>query len=83
MVVGYVIAGGVVALAGWFFLRAHVRYRRAEFIRRYAFPAGLFDKLAARGPAALAEVGEVSGVGAKKLEAYGKDILRVLDDVQS
>lgn len=50
MVVGYAIAGGVVALAGWIFWRSHVRYRRAEFIRRYAFPAGLFDKLAARRP---------------------------------
>lgn len=29
-------------------------------------------------PGDLAELGEISGVGAKKLEAYGREILRVL-----
>ena len=62
---------------------------RTEVAREHDLPAYIIftnatlQELAARGPATLAEVGEVSGVGAKKLEAYGKDILRVLDDVQS
>ena len=29
-------------------------------------------------PSDLAELGEISGVGAKKLDAYGREILRVL-----
>jgi ATP-dependent DNA helicase RecQ len=29
-------------------------------------------------PQTLAELGHISGVGAKKLEAYGEEILRVL-----
>jgi ATP-dependent DNA helicase RecQ len=35
-------------------------------------------EMARREPANLAEMGEISGVGAKKLEAYGVEILRVL-----
>jgi len=34
--------------------------------------------MARREPTNLAEMGEISGVGAKKLEAYGTEILRVL-----
>jgi len=35
-------------------------------------------EMARRAPADLGELGEISGVGAKKLEAYGREILRVL-----
>lgn len=42
------------------------------------FPNSTLHELASRHPQTLAEVGAVSGVGAKKLEAYGRDILRVL-----
>ena len=35
-------------------------------------------ELAARHPASLAELGEVPGIGARKLEAYGEEILAVL-----
>ena len=35
-------------------------------------------EMARRRPDSLAALGEVSGVGAKKLEAYGPEILRVL-----
>jgi ATP-dependent DNA helicase RecQ len=34
--------------------------------------------MARRRPADLAELGTISGVGAKKLDAYGQEILRVL-----
>jgi ATP-dependent DNA helicase RecQ len=30
-------------------------------------------------PRSLDELGQISGVGAKKLEAYGREILRVLE----
>jgi ATP-dependent DNA helicase RecQ len=42
--------------------------------RRHAAPDGR------AGPGSLAELGQVSGVGAKKLEAYGRQILRVLEE---
>ena len=42
------------------------------------FPNSTLHELASRHPKTLADVGAVSGVGAKKLEAYGRDILRVL-----
>ena len=35
-------------------------------------------EMARRRPADLAELGAISGVGAKKLDAYGSEILRVL-----
>ncbi len=34
-------------------------------------------------PATLDEVAQISGVGAKKLEAYGAEILRVLEGVEA
>jgi ATP-dependent DNA helicase RecQ len=37
--------------------------------------------MARASPDSLAALGEVSGVGAKKLEAYGREILRVLEGV--
>ncbi|MCB2022961.1 MAG: DNA helicase RecQ [Rhizobacter sp.] len=36
-------------------------------------------EMAQRCPSSLDELGAISGVGAKKLEAYGRDILRVLE----
>ena len=50
MAIGYAVAGVIVALVGWNFWRSYIRYKRAEFIRQYAFPAGLFDKLVSRRP---------------------------------
>jgi len=35
-------------------------------------------EIAARRPATLAELGEISGLGTKKLEAYGEDVLTVV-----
>ena len=35
-------------------------------------------EIAARKPATLAELGEISGLGTKKLEAYGEDVLAVV-----
>ncbi|MCZ8236610.1 MAG: RecQ family ATP-dependent DNA helicase [Inhella sp.] len=68
---------------------AHARWEalkawRTEVAREHDLPAYLIfpnstlHELASRHPQTLAEVGAVSGVGAKKLEAYGRDILRVL-----
>ncbi|MGA7948573.1 MAG: HRDC domain-containing protein, partial [Thiobacillaceae bacterium] len=33
---------------------------------------------AARKPATLTELGEISGLGVKKIEAYGEDVLAVV-----
>jgi ATP-dependent DNA helicase RecQ len=35
-------------------------------------------EIAARKPTTLAELGEITGLGAKKLEAYGKNVLKVV-----
>jgi ATP-dependent DNA helicase RecQ len=43
------------------------------------FPNSTLHELAARAPSSLDEVAAINGVGAKKLEAYGREILRVLD----
>ncbi len=57
---------------------------RAEVAREHNLPAYVvFDnaslaEMARRQPATLLELGEISGVGAKRLEAYGLEILRVL-----
>jgi ATP-dependent DNA helicase RecQ len=37
-------------------------------------------EIAARRPAPLAEVGEISGLGTKKLEAYGEDVVTVVEE---
>jgi ATP-dependent DNA helicase RecQ len=37
-------------------------------------------EIAARRPATLAELGEISGLGTKKLEAYGEDVLAVVEE---
>ena len=42
---GFALLASGIALIVWFYLRA---LRRAEFIRAYSFPKGLYDKFAAR-----------------------------------
>jgi len=57
---------------------------RAGVAKEHGVPAyvvfhdAALAEMARRMPGDLAELGQVSGVGAKKLEAYGREILRVL-----
>ena len=57
---------------------------RAEVARARNLPAYIvfhdaaLAEMARARPDSLAELGQVNGVGAKKLEDYGQDILRVL-----
>ncbi len=57
---------------------------RGEVAREHNVPAyvifhdATLAEMARRRPADLAELGAISGVGAKKLDAYGSEILRVL-----
>ncbi|WP_046113122.1 RecQ family ATP-dependent DNA helicase [Aquincola tertiaricarbonis] len=57
---------------------------RGEVAREHNLPAyvvfhdATLAEMARRMPADLAELGEISGVGARKLEAYGTEILGVL-----
>ena len=59
---------------------------RAEVAREHNLPAyvvfhdATLAEMARQVPDSLAAMASVSGVGAKKLEAYGRDILRVLED---
>jgi ATP-dependent DNA helicase RecQ len=61
-----------------------LRAWRSEVAREHNLPSYIvfsnatLAEMARRAPATLAELGEVSGVGSKKLEAYGQEILRVL-----
>jgi len=58
---------------------------RAEVAREHNLPAYIvfhdatLAQMALLAPDTLAALGAVSGVGAKKLEAYGREILRVLE----
>ncbi len=58
---------------------------RAEVAREHNLPAYIvfhdatLAEMARRQPENLEALGQVGGVGAKKLEAYGREILRVLD----
>ena len=58
---------------------------RAEVAREHNLPAYIvftdatLRQMAEQAPSSLDELGQVSGVGAKKLEAYGRQILRVLE----
>ena len=58
---------------------------RSEVAREKALPAyvvfhdATLAAMAAAEPTTLADLGQISGVGAKKLETYGADILRVLE----
>ncbi len=64
-----------------------LRAWRSEVAREHNLPSYIvfsnaaLAEMARRAPASLAELGEVSGVGEKKLEAYGQEILRVLGAV--
>jgi len=57
---------------------------RAEVAREHNLPAyvvfhdATLAEMAREQPASLAALGTISGVGAKKLEAYGEEILRLL-----
>jgi ATP-dependent DNA helicase RecQ len=57
---------------------------RAEVAREHNLPAyvvfhdATLAEMARERPASMAQLAEIGGVGAKKLEAYGADILRVL-----
>ncbi|MFN3862535.1 MAG: DNA helicase RecQ [Roseateles sp.] len=57
---------------------------RSEVAKAHGLPAYVIfqnttlAEMARAMPADLAELGEISGVGTKKLEAYGREILRVL-----
>ncbi|WP_341887786.1 DNA helicase RecQ [Variovorax sp. YR752] len=59
---------------------------RAEVAREHNLPAyvvfhdATLAEMARAHPGSLDELGAISGVGAKKLEAYGREILRVLDE---
>jgi len=59
---------------------------RAEVAREHNLPAyvvfhdATLAEMAQRAPASTDALGQISGVGAKKLEAYGSEILRVLAD---
>ncbi|HSV70906.1 MAG TPA: DNA helicase RecQ [Methylibium sp.] len=61
-----------------------LRAWRSEVAREHNLPSYIvfsnatLAEMARRAPASLAELGEISGVGEKKLEAYGREILRVL-----
>ncbi len=63
---------------------ADLKAWRAEVAREHNLPAyvvfhdATLAEMARAAPATLAELGGISGVGGKKLEAYGDDILRVL-----
>ncbi|HEY1091228.1 MAG TPA: RecQ family ATP-dependent DNA helicase, partial [Burkholderiaceae bacterium] len=58
---------------------------RAEVAREHGLPAYVIFQnvtladMAARQPQSLDDLAQISGVGAKKLEAYGREILRVLE----
>ncbi len=58
---------------------------RGEVAREHGLPAyvifhdAALAEMARTQPTSLDELGQISGVGAKKLEAYGREILRVLE----
>ena len=51
-------------------------HNRPAFV---VFHVTTLAEMARRAPGDLAALGEIGGVGAKKLEAYGREILRVLE----
>ena len=64
---------------------AALRTWRSEVAKEHNLPAyvvfhdATLAEMARRTPHDLAALGEIGGVGAKKLEAYGREILRVLE----
>jgi len=65
---------------------AALRAWRSEVAREHNLPAYIvfndatLAQMALQAPASLDELSGISGVGAKKLEAYGREILRVLEN---
>jgi len=65
---------------------AALKVWRAEVAREHNLPAYIvfhdatLAEMARAMPRSLDELGQISGVGTKKLEAYGREILRVLDE---
>ena len=65
---------------------AALRAWRSEVAREHNLPAYIvfndatLAQMALQAPSSLDELSGISGVGAKKLEAYGREILRVLGD---
>jgi ATP-dependent DNA helicase RecQ len=61
---------------------------RAEVAREHNLPAYIvfhdatLAEMAQTAPGSLDALGQISGVGAKKLEAYGREILRVLGEAK-
>jgi ATP-dependent DNA helicase RecQ len=61
---------------------------RSEVAKEHNLPAYIvfndatLAQMAAEAPDSLPALGDISGVGAKKLEAYGRQILKVLADLQ-
>ncbi len=61
---------------------------RSEVAREHNLPAyvvfhdATLAEMARTMPQSLDELGQISGVGAKKLEAYGREILRVLEPTE-
>jgi ATP-dependent DNA helicase RecQ len=60
---------------------------RSEVAKEHNLPAYIvfndatLAQMAAESPDSLSALAGISGVGAKKLEAYGRQILRVLEQV--
>jgi len=60
---------------------------RAEVAREHNLPAyvvfhdATLAQMAAEAPSSLEALSHISGVGSKKLDAYGREILRVLEAV--
>jgi ATP-dependent DNA helicase RecQ len=71
--------------AGASSLLASLKAWRAEVAREHNLPAyvvfhdATLIEMARRRPGSLEELAHITGVGAKKLEAYGREILRVLE----
>jgi len=68
---------------------AALRAWRSEVAREHNLPAYIvfndatLAQMAQQAPSSLDELSGISGVGAKKLEAYGREILRVLEAAAS
>ena len=64
---------------------ASLKAWRAEVAKEHNLPAyvvfhdATLAEMARSQPSSLDALGQISGVGEKKLEAYGREILRVLD----
>ena len=65
--------------------RSALRAWRSEVAREHNLPAYIvfndatLAQMAQQAPSSLDALSGISGVGAKKLEAYGREILRVLE----